>query len=74
MTMNLIFLGFVVSSQGIHVDEGKLEAIRDWLVAKSVTEVRSFHGLVTLYQCFIRNLSSSAAPITDYLKKKCYFL
>ena len=50
MTTSLIFLGFVVSSQGIHVDEEKVRAIRDWPVPKSATEERSFHGLATFYQ------------------------
>ena len=47
MTTSLIFLGFVVSSQGIHADEKKVRAIRDWPAPKSATEVRSFHGLDT---------------------------
>jgi len=53
MTTCLIFLGFVVSSQGIHVDEEKIRAIQDWPVPKSATEMRSSHGLATLYRPFI---------------------
>lgn len=29
-TDNLVFLGFVVTSQGVQVDEEKVRAIREW--------------------------------------------
>ncbi|PKI46714.1 hypothetical protein CRG98_032890 [Punica granatum] len=35
----VVFLGFVVSSRGIQVDEDKMKAIKDWPMPKSVTEV-----------------------------------
>ena len=70
MTTSLIFLGFVISLQGIHVDEEKVRAIRDWLVPKSAKEVRRFHDLATFYQSFIQNFSSLIVPITDCLKKE----
>ena len=42
MTSSLIFLKFIISSQGIHVDEDKIKAIHEWLTPKSTIEVRSF--------------------------------
>jgi len=49
MISNLMFLGFIVSADGIHVDEEKVRAIRDWLPSKTVSEVHNFHGLANFY-------------------------
>nr|GFC64831.1 putative reverse transcriptase domain-containing protein [Tanacetum cinerariifolium] len=34
------FLGYVIDSQGIHVDPAKIESVKDWASLKSPTEIR----------------------------------
>src|SRR5256886_8914200 len=68
-TNKLVFLGFVVSAQGIQVDEEKIHAIQDWPSPKNISEVRSNHGLASFYRRFIKDFGSIAAPLTEVIKK-----
>jgi hypothetical protein len=52
-----VFLGYVVSAKGIKVDEEKVKAIKEWPTTKSITEVRSFHGLASFYRRFVKDFS-----------------
>ena len=42
----IIFLGYVITKDGIEMDQSKLEAIANWPTPSLIHDVRSFHGLV----------------------------
>ncbi|XP_075492534.1 uncharacterized protein LOC142530596 [Primulina tabacum] len=67
-------LGHIVSHNGIEVDPSKVEAVRDWLVPKSMTEIRKFLGLAGYYRKFIQGFSYIAVPMTALTKKNAKFI
>jgi hypothetical protein len=66
-------LVFLVTPQGIEVDEVKIEAIKSWPIPATLTKLWSFFGLAEFYQCFMRDFSTSAAPLNDLTKKGVSF-
>nr|GFA46466.1 putative reverse transcriptase domain-containing protein [Tanacetum cinerariifolium] len=67
------FLGYVIDSQGIHIDPAKIESVKDWASPKSPTEVRQFLALTGYYRSFIEGFSKITKPITKLTQKKVKF-
>ena len=55
----VVFLGHVVSGDGVMHDPSKVKAITEWRVPKNATEVRNFLGLAGYYRRFVEGLLSA---------------
>ena len=62
------FLGYVVSSQSMRMEDERIEAVRSWPEPKSVRDIQVFIGFANFYRRFIRGFSRIAAPLTSMLK------
>ena len=71
---HVVFLGHVVSGRGIEVDPQKVEAVINWKVPTTVTEVRSFLGMAGYYRRFVEGFSIIAGPMTKLLRKNAPFI
>jgi hypothetical protein len=52
------------------MDLEKVEVIKNWPSPRNIFKVRSFHGLASFYQKFIRNFSGISAKMMDTVKKR----
>ncbi|CAI7851949.1 unnamed protein product [Closterium sp. NIES-54] len=67
------FLGHMVSTQGIHVDPKKIEAVRTWKTPENVKELQQFLGFANYYNRFVPQYAKIATPLTNLLKKNTPF-
>ena len=59
----ITYLGHIVSSKEIETDPKKVEAVKNWTIPKTVTDVRSFLGFTNYYRRFIRGYAKVAKPL-----------
>lgn len=58
-----LYLGIIVSTEGLKLDPEKVKAILEWPTPRIATKVRPFHGLDIFYRKFIRSFSSVCGPL-----------
>ncbi|CAC5358384.1 unnamed protein product [Mytilus coruscus] len=70
---NIEFMGHMLSEHGIGVSQSKVEAIVNARRPESVSEIRSFLGLVNFVGRFIPNVATVAEPLHRLLHKETKF-
>ncbi|XP_061971882.1 uncharacterized protein LOC133694394 [Populus nigra] len=66
----VVFLGHVISTEGIFMDPRKVEVVLKWERPTNVTEIRSLLGLAGYYRRFIEGFSTIASPLTKLTHKE----
>ena len=62
------FLGFVVSRNGIKIEDETIDIVKKWPEPESFWDLQVFIGFANFYQRFIKGFSRIAAPLTAILK------
>ena len=62
------FLGYVVSSQEIYMEEERINTVKAWPKPKSVQDIQVFIGFANFYRRFIQGFSKIATLLTSMLK------
>lgn len=62
------FLGYVISPEGISMEEDRVATIKDWPEPQSVKDIQSFIGFANFYRRFIQGFSAITKPLTDLTK------
>ncbi|XP_073137097.1 uncharacterized protein [Henckelia pumila] len=70
----VVFLGHVISAQGVSVDPSKIDVVLNWTTPRNVSEIRSFLGLAGYYRRFIEGFSKIAKPMTQLTQKDRRFV
>ena len=68
-----MFLGYVISADGIRTDPKKVQAIAEMAPCRSVRDVQTFMGMCQYYAKFVPKFQEIALPIQELLKKGVKF-
>jgi len=65
----VIYLGHIITENGILPNPSKLEAVKNFPTPKKIKDIQAFIGLAEYYRKFIEDFSKIAKPLTKLIKK-----
>ena len=66
--LKVLFLGHILSKEGISHDPDKIQKVKDWPVPTNAKEVHSFLGLASYYHRFVPQFAKWANPLHDLIR------
>lgn len=66
----VLYLGHVITKDGLKPNDDKIKAVLNYPLPKTVTEIKSFLGLIGYYRRFIKDFAKVTQPLTSCLKKR----
>ena len=73
MQKKILYLGHIISEDGIETDPNKTEVVKNWPTPKNIKELRSFLGMCSYYRRFVSNFSHIASPLHALTKQNSTF-
>ena len=70
---SIAFHGHIISCEGIELDPKKMEAVRNYPIHVTPTNIRSFLGLTRYYRRIFDGFYSIASPLTTLTQKNVTF-
>ena len=67
---SLLYLGHIVSEDSIRTGPKKVEAVHHWPVPVTMTDVRSFLGLINYYRRFLEGYAKIARPLNNLISRE----
>ena len=66
----VIYLGHVITKNGVEVDISKTEKIQSFPEPKNQKQLKSFLGLANYYKRFVKDFSKICVPLNRLLQKR----
>ena len=70
----VVYLGHVLSKDGVSVDDSKVKLIRSHPIPKNAQQLRSFLGIANYYRRFIKHFSIKTVNLRGLLKRDAKFV
>ena len=71
--LSVRFAGFVVSEDGVKVNDDRIRGIQEFPTPTNRTDLRSFFGLANQFGKFLPDLAHVMSPLRPLLKQDCKF-